>query len=191
MTPRTPWDSPGKNARVGCHFLLEGIFPTQGLNLCPVHCRQTVYYVSHRGSLLTLTKSQINFQSGLNHYLVFSDKTLQTSWPITYKMRIHTHTHTHVCISLGKRSCVCVSVHTRRLTTKEVSVIWVCMKKTCIATEGIFNSYLAGIEEKLHKIDLKFAFACLSGFPRFSRFFKACHLSTRYWVPIPKTFTHY
>ena len=25
-----PWDSPGKNTRVGCHFLLQGIFPTQG-----------------------------------------------------------------------------------------------------------------------------------------------------------------
>ena len=28
-----PWDSPGKSTRVGCHFLLQGIFPTQGLNL--------------------------------------------------------------------------------------------------------------------------------------------------------------
>ena len=27
-----PWDSPGKSTRVGCHFLLQGIFPTQGLN---------------------------------------------------------------------------------------------------------------------------------------------------------------
>ena len=27
-----PWDSPGKNTRVGCSFLLQGIFPTQGLN---------------------------------------------------------------------------------------------------------------------------------------------------------------
>ena len=27
-----PWDSPGKNAGVGCHTLLCGIFPTQGLN---------------------------------------------------------------------------------------------------------------------------------------------------------------
>ena len=26
-----PWDSPGKNAEVGCHFLLQGIFPTQGI----------------------------------------------------------------------------------------------------------------------------------------------------------------
>ena len=27
-----PWDSPGKNTRVDCHFLLQEIFPTQGLN---------------------------------------------------------------------------------------------------------------------------------------------------------------
>ena len=27
-----PWDSPGKNPGVGCHFLLQGIFPIQGLN---------------------------------------------------------------------------------------------------------------------------------------------------------------
>ena len=28
-----PWDSPGKNPGVGCHALLQGIFPTQGSNL--------------------------------------------------------------------------------------------------------------------------------------------------------------
>ena len=27
-----PWDSPGKTTGVGCHALLWGIFPTQGLN---------------------------------------------------------------------------------------------------------------------------------------------------------------
>ena len=27
-----PWDFPGKNTRVGCHLLLQEIFPTQGLN---------------------------------------------------------------------------------------------------------------------------------------------------------------
>ena len=25
-----PWDSPGKNTGMGCHFLLQGIFPTLG-----------------------------------------------------------------------------------------------------------------------------------------------------------------
>ena len=43
----------GKNAGVGCHFLLQGIFLTQGSNLhllCPLHCRQILYPLSHRGS---------------------------------------------------------------------------------------------------------------------------------------------
>ena len=45
-----PWDSPGKNTGVGCHFLLQGIFPTQGSN--PVSCiaGQTLYRLSHQGS---------------------------------------------------------------------------------------------------------------------------------------------
>jgi len=28
------WDFPGKNTGAGCHFLLQGIFPDQGSNLC-------------------------------------------------------------------------------------------------------------------------------------------------------------
>ena len=32
-----PWDSPGKNTGVGCHFLLHGIFPTQGSNSSLLH----------------------------------------------------------------------------------------------------------------------------------------------------------
>ena len=30
-------DSPGKNTGVGCHALLQGIFPTQGSNPCLLH----------------------------------------------------------------------------------------------------------------------------------------------------------
>ena len=41
-----PWDFPGKSTGVGCHFLLQGIFPTQGLNLGIPHCKQTLYYTS-------------------------------------------------------------------------------------------------------------------------------------------------
>ena len=36
-----PWDFRGKNTGVGCHFFLQGVFPTQGLNphvLCLLHC---------------------------------------------------------------------------------------------------------------------------------------------------------
>ena len=41
-----PWDSPGKNIGVGCHFLLQGIFPTQESNLGLLHCRQILYQLS-------------------------------------------------------------------------------------------------------------------------------------------------
>ena len=49
-----PWNFPGKNAGVGCHALLQGIFPTQGLNRCLLHllhCRWIPYPLSHLGSL--------------------------------------------------------------------------------------------------------------------------------------------
>ena len=32
-----PWDSPGKNTGMGCHFLLQEIFPIQVPNLCRLH----------------------------------------------------------------------------------------------------------------------------------------------------------
>ena len=31
------WIFPGRNTGVGCHFLLQGIFSTQGLKLCLLH----------------------------------------------------------------------------------------------------------------------------------------------------------
>ena len=45
-----PWNSPGKNIGMGCHFLLQGIFLTQGLN--PVlHCRQILHHLSHQAKI--------------------------------------------------------------------------------------------------------------------------------------------
>ena len=35
---------------MGSHFLLQGIFPTQGLNSGLLHCRQIIYCLSHEGS---------------------------------------------------------------------------------------------------------------------------------------------
>ena len=49
-----PWDSPGKNTGVGCHFLLQEIFPTQGSNPGLSHCRQKLYRLSHQGSSILI-----------------------------------------------------------------------------------------------------------------------------------------
>ena len=43
-------DSPGKNTGVGCHALLQGIFPTQGSNIVLMHCRQILYHLSSQES---------------------------------------------------------------------------------------------------------------------------------------------
>ena len=43
-------DFPGKSIGVGCHFLLQGIFLTQGSNPDLSHCRQMLYHLSHYGS---------------------------------------------------------------------------------------------------------------------------------------------
>ena len=48
-----PWDFPVKNTGVGCHFLLQGIFPTQESNPGLLHCRQILYRLSYEGSLPT------------------------------------------------------------------------------------------------------------------------------------------
>ena len=42
-------DSPAKNTGEGCHTLLRGIFPTQGLNP-GLHCRQILYHLGPKGS---------------------------------------------------------------------------------------------------------------------------------------------
>ena len=48
-----PWDSPGTSTGVGCHALLQGIFPPQRLNPHLLHCRWILHHLSHRGSLST------------------------------------------------------------------------------------------------------------------------------------------
>ena len=72
-----PWDFLGKSTGVGCHFLLQGIFPTQGSNPGLPHCRQTLYHLSHQGSLsinsfCTETLSIRPPQSSLKRHLVGS-----------------------------------------------------------------------------------------------------------------------
>ena len=59
--PLCPWDSPGKNTGTGCHFLLWGVFPTQGSNprlLCLLHWQVNSLPLS----MLSLYK--IVFQTG-------------------------------------------------------------------------------------------------------------------------------
>ena len=67
-----PWDFTGKNTGVGCHFLLQGIFPTQGSNLGLLHCRQILYRLSYERNLGVILNSTLF----LNQTLLFMPSNL-------------------------------------------------------------------------------------------------------------------
>ena len=50
---------------MGCHFLLQRIFPTQGLNLGLSHCRQTFYHLSQ--GLLKFVAKNFEYLKTKNH----------------------------------------------------------------------------------------------------------------------------
>ena len=62
-------DSPGKNTGAGCHFLLRGIFLTQGLNPSLLHCRKTLNHLSHQGRPYSPDLSSTNFFKHLDNIL--------------------------------------------------------------------------------------------------------------------------
>ena len=59
-----PRDFPGKNTGMGCHSILQGIFPTQRSNRGLLHCGQIFYHLSHRASPLLIISScyLLNYQ---------------------------------------------------------------------------------------------------------------------------------
>ena len=50
-----------QNTAVGSHSLLQGVFPSQGLKLGLLPCRQILYHLSHEGSPM---QGSVNFKLG-------------------------------------------------------------------------------------------------------------------------------
>ena len=67
---------------MGCHFLLQGIFPTQGLNLDFLYFRQTFYRLSHQGSHIPYSAWDILIY--LKHYSLFIWNSNLTKLPVFY-----------------------------------------------------------------------------------------------------------
>ena len=51
--PLSPWNFPGKSTGVGCHFLLQGIFPAQGSNPSLLHWQVGSLPLSYQGASLS------------------------------------------------------------------------------------------------------------------------------------------
>ena len=74
----------GKNTGVGCHALLQGIFPTQGLNSCLLNCRWILYHLSHQGS--PISSNQFSSVQSLSPVRLFATSCIaarQASLSIT------------------------------------------------------------------------------------------------------------
>ena len=90
------WDFLGKSTGVGCHFLFQGIFPTQGSNPGLQHCRQTLHHLSHQGSppLKRNTAIQlIRKTTCITKYICFlnykhNECSLKKSWTVQKGMLI-------------------------------------------------------------------------------------------------------
>ena len=89
-----PWDFPGKNTRVGCYFLLQGIFPTQGLNpylLHPMHWQA--------GSLTTESPRKHHFI--LFYFILFIYIFFLICWRLMTSQHFRGFCHTLTRISHG------------------------------------------------------------------------------------------
>ena len=93
----SPWNSPGQNSGVGSLSLLQGIFPTtQGSNRGLLHCKQILYQLSHKESLVCIYSNHIYlhiwFISTIYIHMVYSN-------------------HMKDLIAINVCVCVCVCVY--------------------------------------------------------------------------------
>ena len=65
--PLSMGNSPGKNTRVGCHALLQGIFPTQGWNPGLLHCSREAHWLLYDPYYIEIYPIYINFLSYFYH----------------------------------------------------------------------------------------------------------------------------
>ena len=81
--------SPGKNIGVGCYALLQGIFPTQGLNPGLLHGRWILYQLSYQESPFKCLTT-FNYKLNLPHSLLSSTNH--------WRSRMETKFHHDQCI---------------------------------------------------------------------------------------------
>ena len=110
------WYFPGKNTGVGCHFLLQEIFLTQGINLCLLHCRCILYHWATREAHINSGfiekfqgkeyKSHIqnsNRMSIKDYYTWVVLFDLDITWLIVIKYEQYWYLLTTLCITLWVR----------------------------------------------------------------------------------------
>ena len=98
---------------MGCHFLLQGIFPIQGLNPGPSG-RQILYWLSHQGSIegLVLSKCLLNQAIKRESHWIITRKSFLANRPhqVPLRYRHWFYLRKKICVlSWGPRGTIFVS----------------------------------------------------------------------------------
>ena len=124
-------DFPGKNTGVGCHALLQRIFPTQRSNPGLLHCRRILYHLSHQGSPWILEWIAYPFSRGSSR---------PRSWT-------HYVTSLCLCFLFCKPELIHRVVKIKRVSTdKELAAGWRCSSLLQLYLSPLKKSFLIFIE---------------------------------------------
>ena len=82
---RLLWTWNLQNTGVSCHSILQGTFPTQGLNLDLLPCRQILYHLSHLGSQTLLEPESNNLPVVVTVYLLTHVHPFATLWTAAHQ----------------------------------------------------------------------------------------------------------
>ena len=89
-----PWNSPGKNNGEGGHFLLQGIFPTQGLNPRLLHWQADSLPQNHQEAWTFPTNSSNQADFSLSYVFSFHSLDSDCTWLLCHHFLVKTKNRT-------------------------------------------------------------------------------------------------
>ena len=131
-------DYPGKNTGAGCHALLQGIFPTQGLNPGIPHCKLILYCLSHQGSARILEYVAYPFCRGTSlPKIELASHALQVgSFPAELPGKPKGRIYVYKCVCVSVCVSVWSSVYSRQVRQKMSLAFPVSEERHCSSMES-------------------------------------------------------
>ena len=148
-----PWDSPGKNTGVGCHFLLQGIFPTQGSNPGLLHCRQMLYPLSHHRPISNF----VYLCSWSSYSLPCFETSFYQGFPLLHK---HLASPIHGLFLFGPEACSRLTSFKKQSKIKQLPLSLHCF----LVATSFFFSFWTTCQKGVHSSSLPITAILCRGF---------------------------
>ena len=97
-------DSPGKNTRVDCHFLLQGIFPTQGSNPCLLgllHLVGRFFNTVPLGKFIILSEASQR-KTNIICYRLYAESKKNNTIELIYKTETDSELQNELMVTMGR-----------------------------------------------------------------------------------------